>query len=602
METRELPGGVLMMMILSMGGQSDMNKSIYCLLAVLVTAAACNRGDLGNPEEEEVPASNATTVTVYAGGAGTRTSIRQEDGKYVVGWKKGDKLAVLEGVPAIASMIENDPDYQGDYAGLLYTSAELAADTDNAEFTLELKDRENVSGELQYVAIYPASAAIDVNEAWDYEKNRLIATIDFPRFQQPTADSFDPEADVLVSKVETCQNTRPQKLSFEFARVGTIVKMVLNGLPEGSVIQSGGVELGIEAGYYMKYDPVDEKMILSDGTDGISFSFGEDGITVGADRTATVWLRCMSGVSDQVDLEVYGETPGGANLYLNRHVNLRAKGKTLVFKEGGLTTFAVDLRSPDVPNPDEDQIDFKTFNDSHDGVEVWWPLPENDYLQGYDCFLRDEDGNRYDLMGTVTDGTVFRASVSSGLAPGAYTLYVRALAVDGKISQQDYVEKELEIGNPITLSISYVTAKNSSMGDDFDLALDYAYDQTYLDKFSGFYFYLRYLGWHGGSPNHFDGYMSNNGGWAMWNYTSSTWSKVTVKTVSSYTLRDYQVYASDSGFIDGDPGTATPITGTSTGSYEKSYDLGNKKYFLILGTSEAGTRIHLEEISLEYYK
>ena len=99
-----------MMMILSMGGQSDMNKSIYSLLAVLVTAAACNRGDLGNPEEEEVPASNATTVTVYAGGAGTRTSIRQEDGKYVVGWKKGDNLAGLEGGAALASMIENDPD------------------------------------------------------------------------------------------------------------------------------------------------------------------------------------------------------------------------------------------------------------------------------------------------------------------------------------------------------------------------------------------------------------------------------------------------------------------------------------------------------------
>lgn len=576
-----------------------MKRSIYCLLAVLGTVAACNRGTIDGTEE---PASTATTVTVYAGGAGTRTSIRHEDDKYVVGWKAGDQLAVLEGLPGLALRIKQGFE-TNEYAGQLYFSEALEEDTDNAVFTLDLEERDYTSGEDHYVAIYPASAAVDVAEAWDFEKNRLIATIDFPRGQEPTADSFDPAADVLVSKVVTHEG-RPSTLSFEFARVGTIVKMVLNGLPEGSVVESGSVQLGIEAGYFMMYDPVDERMILSDGTDGISFNYyGNNGLVVGPDRAVTVWLRSMAGVSDSIYLEISGTAPGGGDFYRTRAINLRAKGKTLAFNEGGLTTFTVDLRTPDVPNPEEDEIDFETTTADHDGVDVFWPVPANGNLEGYECFLRDEAGNRYDFTNTVNDGTLFTASIGSGLAPGTYTLYVRALAVTGMVSQQDYVEKELEIGVPVTLNMSYTASCHPNWGDDdFDLALDYANNTTYRDKYRGFYFYLRYLGWHGGSPNHFDGYSFSNVGWGIWNDTPSSWSTLTLTAVSGYNLRDYSVYAADTIFTDGDPGTATPITGTGTSAYKKTFDLGGKKYFLILGSPAAGARLHIEEISLEYYK
>lgn len=585
-----------MMMTSSMEGRSDMRRSIYCLLAVLGTVAACNREAIDSTEETEKPGSTAKTVTVFAGGAGTRTSIRHENDKYVVGWKAGDKLAVLEGIPGLASLLMDNPDLNA-YAAETYESEPLAEDTDNAVFTLNLKERDYTSGLNHYVAIYPASAAIPVYDPWDYEKQRLYATIDFPRLQKPTADSFDPEADVLVSKVVT-QMGRPSTLSFEFARVGTIVKMILNGLPEGVVLESGYIELGIESGYYMMYDPVDQKMIGSDGTDGISFSW-ENGLVVGPDRAVTVWLRCMSGISDSIYFELYGTNPKSGEFERVRRINLRAKGRTLEFKEGGLTTFTVDLRAPDVANPAEDEIDFRTTTADHDGVEVFWPVPANPNLAGYECFLRDEDGNRHDFTSTVNNGTLFKASIGSGLAPGTYMLFVRALAVDGKVSQQDFVEKELEIGLPVTLNLSYMSSHNPSLGDEFDLDLDYSYGQTDRDLYRGFYFYLRNLEWHGGSPNHFDGFTYNNLAWGVWNDTPAYWAALTLKTVSGYNASNYSVYASDSIFTDGNPGSATSITGATTDE-GTTYNLGNKRYFLILGAP--GVRLHIDQISLDYYK
>ena len=116
------------------------------MLAIL-GAVACDWETMEVAEQVEVPVSNATTVTVRAGKAGTRTSISEQNGKYVVGWKVGDKLAVIEGVPTIAWMVMNNPDYNGT-AAMLYGTEGLDADTDNAEFTLELDERDDVSGRL----------------------------------------------------------------------------------------------------------------------------------------------------------------------------------------------------------------------------------------------------------------------------------------------------------------------------------------------------------------------------------------------------------------------------------------------------------------------
>ncbi|MBO4536649.1 MAG: hypothetical protein J5702_05525 [Bacteroidales bacterium] len=568
-----------------------MKKFVY-LLAALTVIAACNQ-DIETPEVE----SNAKTVTVKAGKAGTKTAITQDGDNFLFTWTAGDKLAVIEAIPSLAQLIESDPEENYPYAAELYYTEALTADTDNAVFTLDLKERDYLSGQLQYVAIYPASCAIDIaGDYWDWDKDRMIVFIDFPRYQKPTASSFDPNADVLVSKLVTCPQ-RPDELSFQFARVGTIVKMVLTGLPEGAAITSGSVELGIEAGYYMEYDPVDQTIRGTDGTDGISFSY-ETPLEVGPDRSVTIWLRCMSGVSDQIELYLYG-TANSQSTEWHRKVRLYAQGKSLEFKESGLTTFSLRMGKPDVDNPDPDEIDYYT-NDNLDGVTVFWPLPGNPNLSGYDCFLIDENGGRHDFDVKGTEGTLYKATINSGLAPGVYSLSVRALAVDGKEPQYDYdVKDDIRVGVPISMTISYMSSYNPNASDFMDLSLSGYTDGNCEDYYRGMYFYTRNLDWQSRAIKGL--FFTNSNPWAFWNKNAIRLTKLSIVPATGGDTK-YQVYASDNFFDGGFPAeTDTPLTGTyfSGGYYEGyTYQLSNATHFLIFGLQD----LSISEIVLEFYK
>ena len=568
-------------------------KKILLLLAALTVIAACYP-DIETSEVE----SNAKTVKVKAGKAGTKTAISQNGDTFSFTWTAGDKLAVIEAVPSIAQFNNAHDDEDHGYATAFYYSKPLAEDMSVATFSLNLEKRDYVSGELQYVATYPASCAIEVaGDCWDYEKGRPIVTIDFPREQHPTSTSFDPEADVLVSRIVTCQDVRPEELTFQFARVGTIIKMVLTGLPEGATITGGELQLNMEVGYHMEYDPVDQKLIGQDGTDGIGFYYGNTPLVVGADRSATIWLRCMSGVSDHIYLTLDG-TVNGEEAYWTRHVKLYLQGKTLEFKEGGLTTFSLKMGKPDVDNPDPDLIDYYT-NDNLDGVTVFWPLPENPNLEGYECFLLDANGGRHNFDTKGPDGSLFKATINSGLAPGIYSFSVRALAVEGKESQNDFAGKEeLYIGIPICETISYTGSHNPTWENkDYDLSFPGYDDVDTEDLYRGLYYFHRNMDWHTGSPNYF--YGSNyTKRWAFWNKTPVRWESITVTPYSSSADNSkFDVYGSNSIFAGGVPSTSdTPVTGTHSNGYV--YQLGRQKYFLIIGNST----FSMTAIELKYYK
>ena len=561
-----------------------MKKSIFCLLAVIAAMTACNREGIENPE------SNAMTVKVNAGLAGgpkTKTAIVPGEGnQFSFTWIADDKLAVIEAVPHIAYLIESDPDNNYPYPAEVYYSDPLTANATEAVFSLDLPERDYLSGDLHYVAIYPADCAIEVpGGGWVYEENKIYTTIDFPRYQKPLPDSFDPAADVLVSKEVVC-TSRPSELTFQFARVGTIVKMVLTGIPEGTVITGGSVQLGFEAGYYFEYDPTEERIRFSDGTDGIDFSY-EDGLVVGADRTATVWLRSMSGVSDFIDLYLY--TPDED---YHRSISLRARGTTLEFKEGGLTTFSVRLGTPDVDNPDQEDIDYYT-NEVMDGVTFTWPYSENPLLAGYECFLFDENGIRHEFDSACQDGSNFVATVNGGLPPGEYVLYVRALAVAGSESQHDYLEvMDILIGVPKTLTINKVIAQYSV--PEYGLEIPGHEDVDTEDSYYGVTFYHRNLDW---SYQCIQGVGGRTKSWALWNKSSVRLGSITVKTKSGSNSK-YQLYSSDSIFTDGVPGSSSALVGTSNGEGGHTYDTGYQNYFLLTGTET----LDISNIVVEYYK
>ena len=572
-----------------------MKKTFLCLPVILAAMVACNPAtDIDT--KEDVTTSNAKTVTIHAGGAGTKTAISETTGgNFHLNWKKGDQIVVWEGVPNIANLAI-DPDFNGGYAAERYVSSELTADADLAEFQLNLEERAYLSGELQYVAVYPACCAWDpAGGCWDGDENRMIIPVEMPTGQNPTADSFDPNADILVSKTVIRNNLRPDELTFQFARVGTIVKMVVGSLPPGSHITGGNVDFGFESGYYFNYDPELEKIVLSDGVAGISFWYDDEGLLVGDDGKATVWLRSMSGVSNRIELDLYYNTDTNHDLSRHRIINLRARGKTLEFKEGGLTEFSVGVPEPDVDNPEMDDIDFWT-NAALDGATVYWPVSTDADYAGYDCFLMDENGNRFDFSNTNVIADYFQATIDSGLAPGTYVLYVRTLAVDGKVSQPDYEEIELAIGEPLFQTVNYVNGHFNYGTNGLELGLT---DTDSDDLYWGVLYHHRNLFWQGGSPNHFYGIM-NTEQWGFWNGADTyRWSRMFVKTLS-YGSGSYSVYASDTFFEGGAPGSAQELPYTWSDDGDKVYDLGNHRFFLLCGNDDK--ECHFDHIRLEYYK
>ena len=546
------------------------------MLAALALLVACTREEA--PETEETNVSNAATITVVAGKAGTRTYLEENDGVFSFKWKKGDRIALVEGCPAL----EYD-------ACETYKSEPLSADAEEAVFTVNLGERESLPGRLAYTAIYPPHYDND----WEYpigyydEAGRLFLGLEFPTDQYPTADSFDPLADLLVSKA-VYADSRPgntAQMTFEFARVGTIVKMVLTGLPTGSKINYGELDFGREAGYFLEYYPAQMVMKSSDGVDVIRFNYGNSGLSAGEDGTAVVWLRCISGVSKCIDLRIEGTTPGIDYWSRHRRISFRARGTTLPFKEGGLTEFTVKINSPDVENPEPETVQYWT-NATMDGVTVSWPDSGDEDLSGYEAFLLDEDDTRYDFLTPVfsSERNRWEAVIGQGLAPGEYTLFLRANARTGKVSQPDFMEKELSIGIPHEMTIGRYSLS-------FGYTMDTDLEGSYYDILFGF----RNI-----YPGSFS-YMSGTAydkPWALWNKTP-----MHIETFSVYPYdkdsRGFQLYASDEPFVGGYPSENDKPLPYTLDDYSKRRDfqVGGKSYFLLTSSGS----LQMNNVKMLYY-
>ena len=558
-----------------------MKKQVLYMLAALGVTAACTREMA--PETVDTRDSNATTIQVVAKMAETRTTMEEGEESFSFKWNEGDRIALIEGCPALS--------YD---ACETYKSNPLTAEMEVAVFTVNLEERENLPGRLSYTAMYPPH-----DNDWEYplgyynEYGQLYLGLEFPTEQHPSVNCFDPKADLLLSKA-VYKDSRPGnmvQMTFEFARVGTIVKMVFTGLPAGAVIKNGEIDFGREAGYYLEYYPAEMLVKSSDGTDSILFDYTHlpaGGLVVGQDGCAVVWLRCMSGVSREIDIKLNGFTPGvESSWYKHRKISFRAlsEQKKLDFMEGGLTTFNVKFSNPDVENPDPETVHFFT-NPATNGLTVSWPASDDQDLDRYEVFLMDEDDQRHYFNAPLTlssDGTRWEAVIGQGLSAGEYTLYLRALAVTGKVSQPDFVETYISIGYHRTMTIG----KSS-------FELDYNAD---VDR-EGWH-YNNLFGFRNLFPGSFDSFSgtSYDYTWALWNKTPMHLESFSVLPYGSDN-RDFQLYVSDEPFVDGIPSGDPLSTYTlDDNSKRRDYQIDGQFYFLL--TSDDA--LQMRNVLIGYY-
>ncbi len=218
----------------------------YLYLAATILAAACARETIIPEEPAEEPAG-PIEVTLVAGNPETRTELGIEDGALKPFWSGLDCIELVR----IPDPDDDDDDYEYDgEGGYLYHS--FSSGVAEGQHSLTARFGGSVDAEGQYRAFYPNRIeGVDrwgdpvmvgpelSDEYYDYNIDDYVsaANISFtiPSVQNPSATSFDPRADLLVSapfKVTAPDSatlgSATTDIPVRFTRMNAIVKIKFN--------------------------------------------------------------------------------------------------------------------------------------------------------------------------------------------------------------------------------------------------------------------------------------------------------------------------------------------------------------------------------------
>lgn len=175
----------------------------------LVAVAAMGLTACQNDFEEQVEAKDSVVVTFVADSAESRTTVDTTGEKPVFAWEESNEtFAVLEQTDALAEA----------------TSVEFENVDGKAKITATL-DTNSGKAEYKYVAIYPESNYLYNSESIE------AANLYLPAEQYMYyPNSYDPNADLLVSEVVTTSAQPTEAQMVRFTRLAAVAKMTVKGL------------------------------------------------------------------------------------------------------------------------------------------------------------------------------------------------------------------------------------------------------------------------------------------------------------------------------------------------------------------------------------
>lgn len=290
-------------------------KSLFKSLMLVAVAAmgftACQKGS------DEVVVLDDVKMTINAAVESNRTVIDEANKR--VNWSAGDALKV----------IENSTTYRA-------TSAINIAADGTAQFTVSFPA--STATAFTYNAIYPASA-VNEDDAGKVDATKVKVTV--KDAQSATATSFDPLADILVSKhIET--TAQPTTLDMQFKRLVALGKLTLTNLPASSTISKVTFTAGEEdvlAGrnYVDAVTGAVSQYGYHESKNAISVSYAE-----AVASTTPIYFACNP--FDMAEGEVFKVEVICSDATYTREVTIPT-GRSLTFVEGDLNTFSVDMTS-----------------------------------------------------------------------------------------------------------------------------------------------------------------------------------------------------------------------------------------------------------------
>lgn len=298
-------------------------KSILAVAVCASLFAACSKDDtVSDPSNGRKVTMTVTASSELESASGSRTTYDPLTGK--VSWNAtGEFLQVLETAASTT---------------VFATSQEGVISGDIAKFAVTFPANENTP--LVYNAVYPASAWVTSSNT-DITNMKVIT----PTVQQPTATSFDSNADLLIAKSISLES-QPTELQMSFGRAVAIGKMTVKNLASAESVLgvkftapdkkvTGRSYVDMTAGTIKEYG------YINNFADNVTLNYSSEmNITANSEAGMTAYFTCFP--FEVATGETFTVTVTTASKIFTKTVTVQ-EGRALAFAAGDSSTFAVDM-------------------------------------------------------------------------------------------------------------------------------------------------------------------------------------------------------------------------------------------------------------------
>ena len=298
-------------------------KSILAVAVCASLFAACSKDDtVSDPSNGRKVTMTVTASSELESASGSRTTYDPLTGK--VSWNAtGEFLQVLETAASTT---------------VFATSQEGVISGDIAKFAVTFPANENTP--LVYNAVYPASAWVTSSNT-DITNMKVIT----PTVQQPTATSFDSNADLLIAKSSSLES-QPTELQMSFGRAVAIGKMTVKNLASAESVLgvkftapdkkvTGRSYVDMTAGTIKEYG------YINNFADNVTLNYSSEmNITANSEAGMTAYFTCFP--FEVATGETFTVTVTTASKIFTKTVTVQ-EGRALAFAAGDSSTFAVDM-------------------------------------------------------------------------------------------------------------------------------------------------------------------------------------------------------------------------------------------------------------------
>lgn len=300
-------------------------KSILAVAVCASLFAACSKDDtVSDPSNGRKVTMTVSASSELESASGSRTTYDPLTGK--VSWNAtGEFLQVLETAASTT---------------VFATSQEGVISGDIAKFAVTFPANENTP--LVYNAVYPASAWVTTSNT-DITNMKVIT----PTVQQPTATSFDSNADLLIAQSISVES-QPTELQMSFGRAVAIGKMTVKNLASAESVLgvkftapdkkvTGRSYVDMTAGTIKEYG------YINNFADNVTLNYSSEmNITANSEAGMTAYFTCFP--FEVATGETFTVTVTTASKIFTKTVTVQeGRGRALAFAAGDSSTFAVDM-------------------------------------------------------------------------------------------------------------------------------------------------------------------------------------------------------------------------------------------------------------------